>query len=175
MITLETERLRLRSEWRDDDLDALAAMNADPEVMRYIMDGAVRDRAQSAQGLAKCIRDWQERGFGLFAIDVRETGELIGWAGLAVPEFLPEVLPAVEIGWRLARHAWGHGYATEAATAVLHFGFDELDLDRLISIRHPDNVRSERVMTKLGLTHESDTVVPVYHQPVAIHAISRAR
>lgn len=173
MITLETERLRLRSAWRDDDLDALAAMNADPEVMRYILDGAVRDREQSARGLAKCVRDWRERGFGLFAIDVRETGELAGWAGLSVPEFLPEVLPAVEIGWRLARGAWGRGYATEAAAAALRFGFDEIGLDRVISIRHTENTRSERVMAKLGLTHEFDTVIPVYDLPIAIHAISR--
>ncbi|MFI5845986.1 GNAT family N-acetyltransferase [Catenuloplanes sp. NPDC051500] len=173
MITLETDRLRLRSEWRDDDLDALAAMNADPEVMRYILDGAVRDREQSAAALAKFARDWRERGYGLFAIDVRETGALAGWAGLALPAFLPEVMPSVEIGWRLARGSWGKGYATEAATAALRFGFDELGLDRVISIRHPENVRSARVMEKLGLAYEFDAVIPVYHQQVAVHAIAR--
>jgi RimJ/RimL family protein N-acetyltransferase len=83
------------------------------------------------------------------------------------------VLPAVEIGWRLARDAWGHGYATEAAAAALRFGFDECGLDRIISIRHVDNVRSRRVMEKLGLTHEFDTVVPGPEQPVAVHAIRR--
>ncbi|SCF12847.1 Protein N-acetyltransferase, RimJ/RimL family [Micromonospora coriariae] len=172
MITLETERLTLRG-WRDDDLDALAAINADPEVMRYIMDGSVRDRRQSAEGLRKMIASWRERGYGLFAVEVRETGLFIGWAGLAVPYFLPEVMPAVEIGWRLDRRYWGHGYATEAASAALRFGFLDRGLSRVISVRHVENVRSARVMEKLGLTREFDTVVPGHHQPVAVHAITR--
>jgi RimJ/RimL family protein N-acetyltransferase len=167
-----TDRLVLRG-WRDDDLDALAAINADPEVMRYILDGSVKDRAQSAEGLRRMMRRWEENGFGLFAVEVRETGVLIGWAGLAVPEFLPEVLPAVEIGWRLARDSWGHGYATEAAAAAMRFGFDECGLDRIVSIRHVDNTRSARVMAKLGLVEEFTTVVPGHGQPVAIHARHR--
>lgn len=174
MATLETDRLTLRG-WREDDLDALAAINADPDVMRYILDGSVRDRRQTAENLQKMVATWQDRGFGLFAVERRGTGELIGWAGLAVPEFLPEVLPAVEIGWRFARAAWGHGYATEAAAAALRFGFDDRALDRIISIRHVDNVRSARVMAKLGLTWEFDTVVPGPEQPVAVHAITRRR
>ncbi|MDG4826408.1 GNAT family N-acetyltransferase [Asanoa sp. WMMD1127] len=174
MTTIETERLLLRG-WRDDDLDPLAAVNADPEVMRYILDGSVRDRGRTEADLRRIRDGWDQRGFGLFAVEVRATGRLIGWAGLAVPEFLPEVLPAVEIGWRLARDAWGQGYATEAATAALRFGFDDRGLDRVISIRHVDNARSERVMTKLGLTPEFETVVPGHDQPVAVHAISRDR
>ncbi|WP_250007190.1 GNAT family N-acetyltransferase [Actinoplanes sp. M2I2] len=169
MRTLETDRLTLRG-WRDDDLDVLAAINADPEVMRYILDGSVRDREQSAEGLRKMRRDWAENGFGLYAVEVRATGELIGWAGLAVPTFLPEVLPAVEIGWRLSRRSWGHGYATEAAAAALRHGFDEIGLDRVISIRHVRNQRSARVMEKLGLAYEFETVVPGHDQPVAVHA-----
>lgn len=172
VITLETERLTLRG-WRDDDLDALAAINADPEVMRHIMDGSVRDRRQSAEGLQKMVTNWRERGYGLFAVDVRGTGDFIGWAGLAVPDFLPEVLPAVEIGWRLDRRFWGYGYATEAATAAMRFGFLDRGLDRIISIRHVENVRSARVMEKLGLAREFDTVVPGHDQPVAVHAITR--
>jgi RimJ/RimL family protein N-acetyltransferase len=171
---LRTDRLTLR-EWQDDDLDTLAAINADPEVMRYIFDGAVRDRAQSAESLRKMIAHRQARGYGQFAVEVRATGDLIGWAGLAVPDFLPEVLPAVEIGWRLSRAAWGHGYATEAARAALWFGFEDLGLDRIISIRNVDNTRSQRVMTKLGLTYDFTTAVPGYEQPVAVHAITRDR
>lgn len=166
MPTIETARLTLR-EWRDDDLDALAAINADPEVMRHILDGSVRDREQSAQSLHKMMRAWQENGFGLFAVEKANT--LLGWAGLAIPDFLPEILPAVEIGWRLDRHAWGHGYATEAAEAALRFGFDEIGLERVVSIRHVANERSRRVMEKLGLRHVFDTVVPGYGQPVAVH------
>jgi RimJ/RimL family protein N-acetyltransferase len=173
VIGLETERLRLRG-WRDDDLDMLAGINADPEVMRYIMDGSVRDRRQSADGLRKMRRDWDARGFGLFAVETRATGTLVGWAGLSVPEFLPEILPAVEIGWRLGRAHWGLGYATEAAAAALRFGFGECGLERIVSIRHVDNERSRRVMEKIGLRYEFDTVVPGHEQPVAVHAINRA-
>lgn len=168
-----TERLTLR-QWRDGDLDALAAINADPEVMRFILDGSVRDRRQSAEDLEKMVRHWREHGFGLFAVDLRATGQLIGWAGLAEPDFLPEVMPAVEIGWRLGRRFWGQGYATEAAAAALRFGFDEVGLDRIISIRHVDNARSARVMAKLGLSWQFDTVVPGHEQPVAVHAITRS-
>jgi RimJ/RimL family protein N-acetyltransferase len=167
-----TERLTLRH-WRDDDLDFLAAINADPEVMRYILDGSIRDRRQSADGLRKMKWEWDELGYGRFAVEVRATGELIGWAGLAVPDFLPSVMPAVEIGWRFARSAWGHGYATEAAAAALRFGFDDAGLDRVISIRHPANTRSAGVMAKLGLAYDHETVVPGFDQPVVVHAISK--
>lgn len=172
MITLETERLLLRG-WRDDDLDALAAMNADPEVMRYISDGSVRDREQSAAALRKAQENWEAHGYGLFAVEVLRSGELAGWAGFAVPEFLPEVLPAMEIGWRLSRQCWGRGYASEAAAAALGFGFETIDTDRFLSIRHVDNARSARVMEKIGMSYAFDTVVPVVDQPVAVHAITR--
>ena len=178
VTTLHTDRLTLRP-WRDDDLDALAAVYADPEVMRYIMDGAVRDRDETAEALRRIRRSWDERGFGLFAVEVRATGALAGWAGLAVPDFLPEVLPAVEIGWRFARGRWGHGYATEAAAAALRFGFADpryesgLGLDRVVSIRHVDNTRSARVMAKLGIAYGFSTVVPQNGQPVAVHALTR--
>ncbi|MBU2664067.1 GNAT family N-acetyltransferase [Actinoplanes bogorensis] len=171
MPVLTTDRLTLR-EWRDDDLDMLAALNADPEVMRYIRDGSVLTREESAERLQKMMRDWSENGFGLFPVEVRATGELIGWAGLAVPLFLPQVLPAVEIGWRLSRDAWGHGYATEAAAAALEFAFDEVGLDRLISIRHVDNHRSARVMEKLGLTPSFTTTAPDGGRPLVVHARS---
>src|SRR5215475_1952059 len=157
MTEFTTPRLLLRR-WREDDLEPLAAMNADPEVMRYIGDGSVRDRQQTATGLAQVEREWDERGYGLFAVEVRETGRLAGWVGLAAPAFLPEVLPAVEIGWRLGREYWGNGIATEAARVVLRFGFDDVGLDRIISIRHVDNRASGRVMEKLGLRFDRKTV-----------------
>jgi RimJ/RimL family protein N-acetyltransferase len=169
---LTTSRLILRG-WRDDDLDPLAAMNADPEVMRYIGDGSVRDREQSAAGLVQVERDWEERGYGLFAVEVKETGQLAGWVALAEPAFLPEVLPAVEIGWRLGRAFWGAGIATEAARVVLRFGFEDRGLMRIISIRHPDNRASGRVMEKLGLRFDRKTVVPAHGQPVEVYALTR--
>jgi RimJ/RimL family protein N-acetyltransferase len=174
MTELHTSRLLLR-QWRDDDLDALASIYADPEVMRYIADGTVRTRAETADHIARMRRHWDEHGFGLFATEVRETGELAGWVGLAVPSFLPEVLPTVEIGWRLGRAFWGGGLATEGARAALRFGLVDCGLDRLVSIRHVDNRRSGRVMEKLGLGFDRHTTVPDNGRPVDVFAITRAQ
>ena len=143
MIVLQTPRLNLRR-LHEGDLDTLARIYADPDVMRYIRDGSIRD-----------------------------PGELAGWVGLAVPEFLPEVLPAVEIGWRLARPRWGGGIATEGARAVLRFGFVDCGLDRLVSIRHVDNHASGRVMEKLGMHLDRRTTAPASGQPVAVYALNR--
>lgn len=106
---------------------------------------------------------------------VKETGEYAGWVMLAEPLFLPEVLPAVEIGWRLRREHWGQGYATEAARALLDYGLTEAGLDCVLSIRHIPNIASRRVMEKLGLRHEFDTVVPGTGVPVAVHATPAPR
>lgn len=174
MIELRTERLLLR-QWRDDDLDALAPMYADPEVMRYIRDGTVQSRAQTAEHLARMRQHWDEHGFGLFAAELLGTGELTGWVGLAVPHFLPEVMPAVEIGWRLGRSFWGAGLATEGARAALRFGLVDRGLERLVSIRQVENVRSARVMEKIGLTFDRRTTVPGIGRLVDVYAISRDR
>jgi RimJ/RimL family protein N-acetyltransferase len=154
----------------------MAAMNADPEVMRYIGDGSVLpfDRDRAAAGVERALREWDERGFGLLSVFVRETGEYAGWVALAVPNFLPQILPAVEIGWRFPRSQWGQGYGTEAARVALEFAFEECGLDRIVSIRHVDNVRSKRVMDNLGLRFESETTVPAHGAPVAVRAITRA-
>lgn len=169
---IRTERLLLR-QWRDDDLDALAAIYADPEVMRYIRDGTVRTREETAEHLAGMRRDWAEHGFGLFAAELLATGELTGWIGLAVPHFLPEVMPAVEIGWRLGRPFWGAGLATEGARAALRFGLADRGLDRLVSIRHVDNTRSARVMEKIGLTFDRRTIAPGSGRPVDVYITRR--
>jgi RimJ/RimL family protein N-acetyltransferase len=169
---LETPRLILRR-WREDDLAPLAEIYGDPEVMRFIGDGSVRTWEQTSAGLVLMERDWEERGFGMFAVEVRDTGELAGWVGLAVPNFLPEVLPAVEIGWRLGRPFWGKGIATEGARAVLGFGFLDCGLDRIVSIRHVDNQASARVMDKLGMRFDRRTVVPSHGQPVEVYALAR--
>ncbi|GAA3542355.1 GNAT family N-acetyltransferase [Nonomuraea rosea] len=172
MPELATERLVLRG-WREEDLEPLMVIYADPEVMRFIGDGSVRTREQTAAGFALMRREWEERGYGMFAVEVREIGELAGWAGLTIPHFLPEVLPAVEIGWRLGRPFWGRGIATEAARAALRFGFEEAGLDRIVSICHVDQHASARVMTKLGMRQERETVVPAHGQPVRVLAITR--
>ena len=172
MTELRTARLLLR-QWHDDDLDALAPIYSDPEVMRYIADGSVRTRAETADHLERMRQQWDENGFGLFAAEVLTTGELAGWVGLAVPYFLPEVLPTVEIGWRLGRPFWGRGLATEGARAALRFGLVDRGLDRIVSIRHVDNAASGRVMEKLGLTFDRHTTVPGTGRPVGVFAITR--
>ncbi|MFJ2741150.1 GNAT family N-acetyltransferase [Streptomyces sp. NPDC087440] len=172
MPELFTARLRLRP-LHDDDLDALARLNADPEVMRYIGDGSVRTREETAAGLARMRAEWEERGHGMFAVEVRESGEFAGWTGTTVPHFLPEVLPAVEIGWRFDRGHWGRGLATEAARAVLGHAFDAVGLERVVSICHAHNGASEAVMRKLGMRRERETVVPGHGAPVRVYAITR--
>lgn len=112
MVILETPRLILRR-WREEDIAPMAAVNADPEVMRWIRDGSVRDGQQTRDGVRAWESEWESRGFGLFAVEIRATGELAGFTGLSVPAFLPEVPPAVEVGWRLGRAHWGQGLATE--------------------------------------------------------------
>nr|WP_106434246.1 GNAT family N-acetyltransferase [Streptomyces viridochromogenes] len=172
MPELLTPRLRLRP-WRDDDLDPLAEMYADSEVMRYIGDGSVRTRDETAAGLARMRAEWEERGHGMFAVELRETGELTGWTGTTVPAFLPEVLPAVEIGWRLARRFWGRGLATEAARAALGHAFDIVGLERILSICNVGNAASEAVMRKLGMRLDRETEVPSHGARVRVYAITR--
>ncbi|MFF8938764.1 GNAT family N-acetyltransferase [Streptomyces paradoxus] len=172
----DTARLRLR-QWSGADLDALAEMDADPDVMRYIGDGSPGTRERTAAALTRIRAAWDERGYGLFAAEERATGELVGWAGPAVPVFLPEVMPAVEIGWRLRRRSWGRGYATEAAREVLAFAFGEAEadagLERVVSICQVDNHASLRVMTRLGMTYDRTTRVPSHGQPARVMAITR--
>src|SRR5256714_15379400 len=114
---LETQRLLLRR-WQSDDLDGFAAVNAQPEVMRYIHDGRTLDRAATAERLANYQRHWDEHGFGLYAVEIKETGELAGFTGLAVPTLPPQIIPAVGIGRRLRRAALGRGPAAPGAPAV---------------------------------------------------------
>jgi RimJ/RimL family protein N-acetyltransferase len=176
VILFSTARLVLRRP-EESDVEPLMAMDADPEVMRYIGNGAIipPDRDRALQAVTRWREQWDEQGFGMSSVIVQQTGEYAGWVMLAVPAFLPEILPAVEIGWRLRREHWGQGYATEAAGELLRFGFTAAGLDRVVSIRHIDNVRSERVMDKLGLRFEFQTTVPATGQPVAVHAIARQK
>lgn len=171
MATLETPRLILRR-WREEDVAPMAAVNADPEVMRWIRDGSVRDEQQTRGGIQAWESEWDAQGFGLFAVEIRSTGELAGFTGLSVPGFLPEVLPAVEVGWRLGRSHWGQGLATEAAAAAVRFAFEERGLERIVSITQVGNDASERIMTKLGMQLTRETVSPVGGRRVRVFALS---
>jgi RimJ/RimL family protein N-acetyltransferase len=171
MPELITERLRLRR-WSTEDVEAMTAINSDPEVMRWISDGSLSDRDRTAASIARCERSWDENGFGLFAVELRASGELTGFAGLAIPQFLPQILPAVEIGWRLGRQFWGAGLATEAARAALAFGFEQCDLDRVVSIYQRDNLASGNIMRKLGMRLIEETVDPTCQRRVLVLAIT---
>jgi ribosomal-protein-alanine N-acetyltransferase len=149
-----TERLVLRR-WRPADRAPFAALNADPEVVRFLNAGVPFTRAESDQLLDMIQAHWVQHGFGLWCAAAREDPDTcLGFVGLAVPSFLPAVLPAVEVGWRLAREHWGCGYATEGARAALSFGFDALALEEIVSFTTHGNARSRRVMERVGMRRD---------------------
>ncbi|WP_101256449.1 GNAT family N-acetyltransferase [Streptomyces barkulensis] len=150
MAELHTDRLLLRR-WRDSDLGPWAAMNADPEVREHL--GDVLNREQSDASVALFQAEFDRRGYGWWAVEVRATGEFIGFAGLdEVDDGMP--FTGVEIGWRLARWAWGRGYATEAALTVLAYGFDTLELPEVLAVTTATNLRSQAVMRRIGMTRD---------------------
>ncbi len=138
--------------WRPDDREPFAALNADPEVNEYLT-GPLR-RAQSDELVERIEAGFEHYGFGLWALEVRATGEFIGFAGLARPPFEAHFTPAVEVGWRLARSAWGRGYATEAGRAALAFGFERVGLEEVVSMTAVGNRRSRAVMERLGMSRD---------------------
>lgn len=151
IASLETERLILRA-WRRADRDPFARINSDPVVMEFFP--SCLSRAESDQGVDRIERHFREYGFGLFAAELRRDATFIGFIGLNVPRFVAHFTPCVEIGWRLAAAYWGQGLATEGARAALHYGFETLALEQIVSFTVPRNARSRRVMEKLGMTHD---------------------
>lgn len=150
-IELSTQRLALR-QWRDDDLAPFAALNADPEVMRYFPSSLTR--TQSDEFAASISATIERQGWGLWAVQVKSGAPFIGFVGLGRPRFEAHFTPAVEVGWRLDRAHWGRGYATEAALAALTFAFDRLMLSEVVSFTTTVNDRSRRVMRRLGMSHD---------------------
>jgi RimJ/RimL family protein N-acetyltransferase len=128
----------------------MALINADPEVTRYL--GPAARSGSAFDFYAYVTGHWERHGFGYWAVESLQDGELLGFTGVGYPTFLPELADQPEIGWRLARAAWGRGLATEAGVAARDHAFAVLGLPALISIIHPDNVPSRRVATKLGMT-----------------------
>jgi RimJ/RimL family protein N-acetyltransferase len=149
---LVTDRLALR-QWRDADLAPFAALNADPEVMRYFP--APLTRTQSDEFAGYVHETIERQGWGLWAVEVIDGPAFIGFVGLNRVTFDEHFTPAVEVGWRLARPFWGYGYATEAATAALSFGFERLELDEIVSFTTRSNEPSIRVMRRLGMRHDA--------------------
>lgn len=174
MTTLTTPRLILR-EWRNEDLPAFAALNADPRVMEFMPK--IMTREESDAMVARIRDHFARRGFGLWAVEVPDCAPFIGFIGLSVPRFEAHFTPCVEVGWRLAFDYWGRGYATEGARAALHHGFEELKLEEIVSFTAVVNRRSSAVMERIGMSHEpaddfDHPVLPEGH-PLRRHVLYR--
>ncbi|HET9691262.1 MAG TPA: GNAT family N-acetyltransferase [Acidimicrobiales bacterium] len=165
--TIETDRLTLRP-FTPGDLDALAPLFAEESFWRYPL-GRGQTRLETEEFLDRTLERYATDGFGEHAVVERSSGALAGYCGLAVPHFLPEVLPAVEVGWRLGAGFRGKGYATEAGAATVRWGFAERDLDRIVSIYEPGNTDSGRVMEKLGFTLDRVTSLP--NRELEVHVL----
>ncbi|MCA9016129.1 MAG: GNAT family N-acetyltransferase [Planctomycetaceae bacterium] len=147
---METSRLILR-QWRESDLDPFAKLNADPQVMQYFP--ATLSYEQSVQMVERIKIHFDEYGFGLWAVELKEDAQFVGFIGLSVPQFTAYFTPCIEIGWRLAVPFWNQGYASEGAQAVLEFGFTECYLKEIVSFTVPANKASRRVMEKIGMSY----------------------
>ncbi len=167
-IYIETERLILR-EWQAADLPFFAAMNQDVQVMEFMLKPQLTFD-ETLDFYNRIITHFEEHGFGLFACELKETQEFMGFIGLSIPNFEAHFTPCVEIGWRLARKFWGKGYATEGATAVLKYGFEVLHLPEMVSFASLGNARSMHVMDKIGMHRESrdDFVLPLPPYPPCV-------
>jgi RimJ/RimL family protein N-acetyltransferase len=152
MNLTSTERLVLRR-WRDADRKPFARLNADPRVMEFMPNPLSRE--QSDLLVERIEAHFRERGFGLCAAELRRDGSFVGFVGLAVPSFECAFTPCVEIGWRLSADHWGQGLATEGAREMMRYAFEVVGLQALVSFTASGNVRSRRVMEKLGMTHDA--------------------
>ena len=157
MITLETKRLLLRP-FREHDIDAYAVMCADPDVMRFLGARTLLSRDDAWRQMAMFAGHWHLRGFGMWAVEERATGCLLGRVGLHFPEGWPDR----ELAWTLVREYWGRGFALEAARAALLHAFETLGWNRVISLIDPENVRSIRLAERLGERLEGDITLRGY-------------
>ncbi len=171
---LRTARLLLRC-WRPEDRDPFARLNADPKVVEYLP--GTLSRAESDALVDRIEAGWAQDGLGLWAVEVPDGAPFVGFVGLNRAQFAAPFTPAVEVGWRLAPTAWGHGYATEAGRASLEFGFDTHHLGEIVSFTARGNQRSRRVMERLGMHHdpsddfEHPNVAPA--SPLRAHVLYR--
>ena len=148
---ITTQRLLLR-EWRDPDRETFAAMNADHQVSEFLVRPV--SRADSDKMVDRVERCWHDRGYGLWAVQRRDSGAFIGYVGLWPATFDAPFTPAVEIGWRLAYAHWGNGFAAEGGAEALRFGFETVGLEEIVSFTATANLRSIRVMRRLGMQHD---------------------
>lgn len=173
---LLTGRLILRR-WCEADREPFARLNEDPAVMEHFP--ALLTREESDSMIDRIEAHFREHGFGLWAAELRASGEFAGYVGLAVPRFEAAFTPCVEIGWRLAREHWGWGLGTEGARAAVRHAFDDLKLAEIVSFTSPANIRSRRVMEKLGMTRDprEDFDFPLLppNHPLCPHVLYRLK
>jgi RimJ/RimL family protein N-acetyltransferase len=143
-----TDRLLLRR-WQESDREPFARLNADPEVMRFFR--GTLTRAESDAMVDRIEARFDERRYGLWAVERRDDGVFLGFTGLAYQQFEAPFTPCVEVGWRFDKFAWGHGYATEAAREALRFGFENAALDEIVSFAAVTHAASRRVMERIGM------------------------
>ncbi len=148
---IETPRLLLR-EWRDEDLEPFVLLNADERVCEFL--GKTLTPEETRAMVERNRTDFQQWGFGLWAVEVKHGPAFIGYIGLGIPSFQAHFTPCIEIGWRLAYAHWGKGYATEAARAVLNYAFTRLSIAEIVACTVPNNRRSRAVMEKIGMSRD---------------------
>ena len=165
---IQTERLDLRP-FEESDLDGLTEVFVKPEVWRFPY-GRGFTRAETSMFLTRQIEAWTTNGFGCWIARLRENGLVIGYVGLSVPTFLPEILPAVEVGWRFDPKFWGRGFATEGATAALREGFTTLGLNEICSLPQSENQASWAVCERLELNFDRSIMCPATERRGAVEA-----
>jgi len=150
MIIFKTKRLILKT-WKEQDLDSMSAINQDPLVCEFLLK--IGNRAATKTLIRRFMNHYKKYGFTAYAVELKSNGEFIGFVGLLVTSFEAHFTPAVEIAWRLDSKCWGKGYATEAAKAIIDFSFTTLKLEEVVSFTVENNIRSRRVMEKIGMHH----------------------
>ena len=153
MSGLQTSRLILR-QWKESDIESFAAMNLDPQVMEFYPRTFTIE--QTMEMVKNMETNFKKDKFGLWALEIKATGEFIGYVGLGCPQFKAHFTPCVEIGWRIARKCWGNGLVPEAAKEAIRDGFERLNLPEIVSLTAAINKRSIRVMEKIGMKRNPD-------------------
>jgi RimJ/RimL family protein N-acetyltransferase len=154
IIELETDRLRLR-QWKPADRELFAKLNADLQVMEFFPNVLSQEESDAMADRIQALIEQQ--GWDLWAVEIKNTQQFIGYVGLHVPTYELPFNPCVEVGWRLAHEHWGQGYAPEAALEALKFGFESLNLSEIVSFTALNNHRSQRVMEKIGMQRSPET------------------
>lgn len=161
MIYIETSRLKLR-DWKEEDIPSFVRMNSDKEVMEFFLTTLTEEETMAFY--RRIRKEFEECGYGLYAVESKETGNFLGFVGFHNFAFQVDFAPGVEIGWRLCRNAWGKGYATEAASACLDYARNHLLFKTVYSFTAIPNKRSARVMQKIGMHFEKEFDHPLVEQ-----------